>query len=158
MNIRTSISVLAVLAAFFIGGVMTLINDHVGWSYVLWGLACFLLLFFLIYYLIVRNNTKRNTQNWIISYESRNKKLPAIPEYLLSVVQKYEIGSPLTKEIEIINMSGQFWNNLLPSQREELKQLVEWLDMNWDDYLEQMKRMLPKNLNLGKTNKPFQQE
>jgi hypothetical protein len=141
------------IVALVLGGFALTNYEFQPWNYILWVSAFFWL------FLVVVTSIKRktNTDNWITYYYSRHKKSPAIPEYLLPVVQKYEKGNPITKDIEIINMSGQFWTNLLPSQKTELKQLVEWLGMNWEDYLEQMKKMIPRDLKLGKTHKPFEQ-
>jgi hypothetical protein len=144
MNIRVLLSALGIAVALFIGGAMAYINNAHAWAYVLWGLDIAFILILSIYYFITRRKSNKNTDNWIIAYKSRNGKLPPIPVYLEDVIQKNTKGSPISKDIELIPMSGQFWNNLLPSQRDELKQLVEWLGMSWDDYYEQMKRMLPK--------------
>ena len=144
------------ITALFVGGVMACINEHPVWSYILWGLAGILLIISLLSFTAGRRNTPQKKRNWIIAYQKRNRQLPVIPDYLLPVVIKYTKGKPISKEIELINMSGQFWNNLLPSQKEELRQMVEWLGMNWDDYLEQMRRMLPRDLKLGRKNNPFQ--
>lgn|SRR4030042_4429059 len=157
MNIKTLLSVLAIVIALFIGGVMSYINNAPNWSYILWGLAFILLVISLIYYFRDRINASKNIDNWIITYEKSVKKLPPIPEYLLPVVQRYIKGNPITKDIEIIPMNGQFWSKLLPSQKKELRQLVEWKGMNWDDYYDLYEKMLPKDLKLGSTHKPFKQ-
>ena len=94
------------------------------WDWKYWVIfALFLLLIITIEGIYRKENTIARG-NWITYYELRNGKFPPIPDYLLSVVQRYGKGSPITKDIELCPMSGQFWNNLLPSQREELKQLV----------------------------------
>jgi hypothetical protein len=141
------------IIALFIAALTFIRDKFYPWNYILLGAALLWLILVGIY--LIRR--RKNTNNWIKAYYSSHKKLPIIPEYLLPVFPKYEKGNPINKDIEIINMSGQFWYNLLPSQRRELQQLVEWLGMNWEDYLEQMKRMLPKDLKLGNTHKPFKQ-
>lgn len=50
MDVRVFLSVLAIIVALLIGGVMAYINDAHVWSYILWGLAGILLIITLIYY------------------------------------------------------------------------------------------------------------
>jgi hypothetical protein len=112
-----------------------------GWQY--WIIIALTLLLIITIEGLYRKDISKAKGNWIAQYKLLHGELPSIPEYILPVVIKYEKGKPISKEIELITMSGQYWNNLLPSQREQLKSLVEWLGMNWDDYLEQMRRSLP---------------
>jgi hypothetical protein len=138
------------IIALFIGGVLSLISGYPVWTYILWGVAVIWLIGMLINNLFYKNQTQRTTRNWIMLHERQNKELPLIPDYLLPVVIGERKGQRISKDIQLRPMSSQFWNRLLPSQRDELKQLVEWLDMNWDDYYELMRRATPRNLKLGK--------
>jgi len=65
MNIRTFLSGLAIIAAFFIGGVMTFIDDHTVWSYILWGLGGILLIITLIYYFKQRPKKPNPNIRWL---------------------------------------------------------------------------------------------
>ena len=145
------------IITLFLGGITALLLGHPVWSYIIWVLAAIWLIASLIYSWRKRKESAKKPATWISTHQAQTGKLPSIPDYLLPVVQRYTKGNPITKEIELIPMSGQFWNNLLPSQRDELKQIVEWLGMNWDDYYELMRRMLPKDLKLGSKHKPFEQ-
>ncbi len=81
--------------------------------------------------------------NWIDAYESEHGELPPVPEYLLPVVQNYSHGESISKRIQLITPSAQFWSRLLPSQQDQLLELVKWLGQDPRDYLEVMKRMSP---------------
>jgi hypothetical protein len=113
------------------------------WEWQYWIIIALLLLLVITIEGIYRREIGKAEGNWIVQYQKRHGKLPSIPEYMLPVVINYEKGNPISRDIKLITMSGQYWNNLLPSQREQLKSLVEWLGMNWDDYYEQMRRSLP---------------
>ncbi len=81
--------------------------------------------------------------NWIDAHKARHGEYPPLPDYLLQVVEggTYSRGEPVSKKIKVKIASGQTWNRLLPSQQEELLQLVEWLGQDRRDYLAQMERM-----------------
>jgi hypothetical protein len=81
--------------------------------------------------------------NWIEKYRNRYRKLPPLPDYLRPVVPSYSPGEPISKNMELITPSAQFWNRLLPSQQDELLELVEWLGQDRRDYLAHMRMMLP---------------
>lgn len=138
---------------------VSLIPENKIWlpSIILWIIAGIWFLIIIIYIIRNRKDNQKDTNNWIAVYKKRNKELPPIPTYLLPVVIGSKQDDLISREIKLRPMSGQFWNNLLPSQKDELRQVVEWLGENWDDYYEQMRRMLPKDLNLGSRNKPFEQ-
>jgi hypothetical protein len=59
MNVKVLLSILTIIVALFIGGIMPNINDHPIWSYVLWGLAGILLIIVMICHFIQRK--KRST-------------------------------------------------------------------------------------------------
>jgi hypothetical protein len=82
--------------------------------------------------------------NWIDAYKIRHGSYPPLPDYLLPVVIKYSPGEPVSKDIELITASAQFWNRLLPSQQDELRELAEWLGQDPRDYEAQVLRMLPR--------------
>ena len=81
--------------------------------------------------------------NWVEAYKREKGMLPPMPGYLLPVVANYVPGEPISENIQLVTPSTQFWNNLLPSQQDQLLKLVEWLGQNPEDYLARMKMMSP---------------
>ncbi len=87
--------------------------------------------------------------NWIEDYEKQHGELPFIPEFM--VVVKNCTGTRISEGIEISVPSAQWWNNLLPSQKEQVLQTVDWLckhKKDWrcknrEDYLAMIKRCMP---------------
>ena len=95
-------------------------------------------------YRLIQQATFRD--NWIDAYKNRSGgKFPSIPEFLNGVVVGYFPGMPVSKDVQLLTPSVQFWARLLPSQRDQLLELVKWLGQDPRDYLEQMKKMLPKS-------------
>jgi hypothetical protein len=99
----------------------------------------------------LRRKQAKPPKNWINAHKAKTGKLPPIPDYLLPVVlpSSYSPGEPVTKNIELITASGQFWNRLLPSQKDELMELVEWLGEDPRDYEAQVLKMLPRKAPKG---------
>jgi len=81
--------------------------------------------------------------NWIEIYLTQHKKLPELPEHLLGQVSQY--CDAISKALEMLVPSGQCWFNMTPSEQQEWRELVEWLEQNPDDLLKQMRKMLPSN-------------
>jgi hypothetical protein len=94
----------------------------------------------------LRRKQAKPPKSWIDAHKAKTGKLPPIPDYLLPVVlpSSYSPGEPVTKNIELITASAQFWNRLLPSQQDELRELVEWLGEDPRDYEAQVLKMLPR--------------
>jgi hypothetical protein len=97
----------------------------------------------------IRKKQATPPKNWIDAYKARHGEFPPIPEYLLPVVIHYSPGEPVSKNVELITASAQFWNRLLPSQLDELKELVEWLGQDPRDYEAQVLKMLPRRAPKG---------
>lgn len=98
--------------------------------------------------------------NWIDAYKNRHGRLPPVPDYLLPVVHNYSPGEHVSKEIQLRTPSGQFWNRLLPSQRKQWRELVEWLGKDPEDYLAHMRMMspqTPRGVDRGRWT-PFKQD
>ena len=83
--------------------------------------------------------------NWIDAYKKRYGKMLPVPDFLQPVLLNCSAGQPVSKDIKLRPMSGQFWNGLLPSQKDKLSELVGWLGQDPRDYVETMRRMLPKS-------------
>jgi len=81
--------------------------------------------------------------NWIRDYETVNKKPPPLPVDLLPLALNYTQGQPISKDIQLITPSMQFWVKLLPSKQEKLLQLVDWLGQDRRDYVENIRRLAP---------------
>ena len=99
----------------------------------------------------LRGKQAKPPENWIDAHKAKTGKLPPLPAYLLPVVEEesYSPGEPMSKNIKVKIASGQFWNRLPPSQREELLQLVEWLGQDRRDYIAKMESMFPKKAPKG---------
>ncbi len=72
------------------------------------------------------------------------KMIKDIPEKFLNMVrpvEKPEIGKP---DFEFIVPSGQFWGDLTVKEQEELRQIVAAEGQNLDNYLYEMRKMLPR--------------
>ena len=80
---------------------------------------------------------------WIEVYEMKYKKLTELPDHLLGQADKYI--DAISKEVEMLIPSGQCWSNMTPTEQQEWRELVEWLEQNPYDLLEQMRKMLPSN-------------
>lgn len=106
---------------------------------------------YLVYWL--KNRHKKPFEspiNWIDDYKNRHRKLPPLPDYLLGVVNYYTSGEPISKGIQPITPSGQWWNSRVPSEQKQWRQLVEWLGLDPEDLLAHMRMMLPKNPDFSK--------
>lgn len=86
---------------------------------------------------------KLKLSNWISAYEKKHGKLPTIPSFMSGLVLNYSPGMIVSKNIQLIIPSAQFWNKLDPSQQDQLLQLAEWLGQDQRDYLARIKRMSP---------------
>lgn len=92
----------------------------------------------------------KSKDDWILDYKITYGKLSVLPSYLLPTVPQYSVGTPISKDFKIIPMSGQFWHDLLPSQRKKLLTFVEWLGENPDEYVQQLRKIFPDiSLDIG---------
>jgi hypothetical protein len=108
-----------------------------------------------------RKKQAKPPENWVNAYEAETGKLPSLPEYLLPVVEEgsYSLGESISKNIKVKIPSAQFWNRLLPSQQDELLELVEWLGQDRRDYVAEMQRRLPPGAPKGPGRwTPFKQD
>ena len=71
--------------------------------------------------------------------------LPRLPKWMLPVTIGYRQGMPITKQIEVIPCSGQYWNELNFRQQGKLLELVEWLGGDADQYVRDFEKMLPND-------------
>jgi hypothetical protein len=83
------------------------------------------------------------SSNWINAYEKRYGKLPPVPSFMSGVVSNYFPGMVVSKNVQLITPSAQFWQRLKPSQRDQLLELVEWLGQDPRDYLAEIENMSP---------------
>ncbi len=143
------------IIVLFIAGVTIYVQGYPIWSYIFWGLAIIMLIMFLRNSLLSRK--KKISDNWIDDCKNRHGKLPPLPDYLLGVVNYYTSGEPISKGIQPITPSGQWWNSRVPSEQKQWRQLVEWLGQDPEDLLAHMRMMLPKDPKSGRKNKPFEQ-
>lgn len=83
------------------------------------------------------------SQDWIEAYKLEHGELPALPEYLLELVNNYTLGEPVHKDIKVKIASVQYWRRLKPSQKEKFLELVDWLGLDRRDYLAEMESRRP---------------
>ena len=72
------------------------------------------------------------------------KSMKEIPEKFYHMVQP-KVSLPTEADFRFIVPSGQFWNDLTPKEQDELRRIVTTAGKDLDDYLYQMRRMLPKD-------------
>ena len=84
--------------------------------------------------------------NWIDAHKKKHRKLPQVPDHLEDVVVGYYPGMLVSKEIELVIPSVQFWNRLLPSQKDQFLELAKWLGYDPRDYIAEMERRAPPGL------------
>ncbi len=93
-------------------------------------------------YRLIQQATLRD--NWIDACKNRSGgRFPPIPEFLSEVVVDYFPGMSVSKDIQLLTPSVQFWARLLPSQRDQLLELVKWLGQDPRDYEEKIRRGAP---------------
>ena len=80
--------------------------------------------------------------NWIDDYKTEFKKLPKVPDWLRPVLEFP--ADEISPELKITNSSGQYWAGLTGKRKTQLLELIDWLGGDSEDYLEQMRVMLPK--------------
>ena len=89
--------------------------------------------------------------SWIEKYQQVNpQKLPLLPNFMLPFVNWYIVGEPITKNIEIIPISGQQWQKLTNSERAELLELVEFTGKNAEDYVRELQSHFPRDPDFSK--------
>ena len=83
------------------------------------------------------------SSNWVVSYFETAGELPTVPNSLLRLFRNVKAGDKLPLNTEISIPSSQFWNNLLPSERQTMLDIVEWYGMPAKDYLWWIAAMTP---------------
>jgi len=83
------------------------------------------------------------SSNWVVSYFETTGELPVIPNSLLPMFHYVEVGDKLPLNAVISIPSAQFWNGLLPSERQNMLDIVEWYGMPAEDYLWWIAAMTP---------------
>lgn len=71
--------------------------------------------------------------NWIDDHSLKHNELPLIPVCVLPVV-KDKTATRVSKDMELSIPSLQWWNGLLPSQKEQVLQTVDWLSKHKTDW------------------------
>lgn len=90
----------------------------------------------------LQNKLDNTSTNWIDIYEARHGKLPAVPDHLLTLVDNYRHGEPISKEIKV-KTSLQYWHGLLEDSREQFLQIIDWLGKDRQAYLQHMRDTAP---------------
>ena len=81
--------------------------------------------------------------NWVKDFQNEKGELPPVPQYLIPGFAR--CGRLVDKETQMITPSGQFWGNLTPTQKQQWREIAEWLGEDPEDYLHHMRAMLPKD-------------
>ena len=84
------------------------------------------------------------SSNWVVSYFEIAGELPIVPNSLLPLFRDVKGGDRLPLNVEISIPSAQFWNNLLPTERQTMLDIVEWYGMPAKDYLWIISSMTPR--------------
>lgn len=85
---------------------------------------------------VVETDTKAMPPgNWIERDRATTGELPLVPHWLAPLVLNYQPGARVATGMKLLTPSAQFWANLLPSQKDKLLELVEWLGESPEDYL-----------------------
>jgi hypothetical protein len=82
-------------------------------------------------------------KNWIRAYMVKYWNLPPVPSFMSGLVLNYSPGMLVSKNMQLITPSVQFWKKLLPSEKDRLLQLVEWLGQDPRNYEASIKAMSP---------------
>ena len=82
-------------------------------------------------------------ENWIEKHKAEKGELPEVPKQLLLGFANYK--GKVTPDMRVMIPSGQFWSNLSATQKKQWRETVEWLGEDPEDYLQEMRKMLPKD-------------
>jgi hypothetical protein len=82
-------------------------------------------------------------KSWIRAYMVKYWNLPPVPSFMSGLVLNYSPGMLVSKNMQLITPSAQFWKKLLPSEKDSLLQLVEWLGQDPRNYKASIKAMSP---------------
>lgn len=139
--------VLFLTTAFSIVGIAQ--SQSGGWQIFRWDWWVWALIGLIVLWIITLEGAYRLLRiyrplNWIDKHMLIHGKLPVLPKYLRGLVNGYSDGEPISQNIEPITPSGQTWNGLLSSQKNEWKELVRWLGKEPQDLIDHMNMMLPK--------------
>lgn len=78
---------------------------------------------------------------WIEEYQTKNAKLPSIPDVFKPLV----VGDAKDiSKVQIIPISGQHWSNLTCNEKNHLLELVEYTGQSAEDYCRLWQSQLPR--------------
>jgi len=122
--------------------IMELLPSWPWWAWALIGMGILYVATLEGAYRLIQQATFRD--NWIDAHKNRfGGRFPPIPEFLNDVVVDYSPGMPVSKDVQLLTPSVQFWARLLPSQRDQLLEMVKWLGQDPRDYEEKIRRGAP---------------
>jgi len=112
------------------------------WIWALIGLALLLVATFVLAY--QQNQKLRSHDNWIVAHQACYGKLPSIPRSLLSLIDNYTEGEPLSKSIKLKECPRhQQWGGLTDENRERFLQIMDWQGLDRYDFLQNMRDSAP---------------
>ena len=124
-------------------GLPTMRNFLPGWGWWIWALI-FLASFSVATFLVAYQQRRQleSHDNWIVVHKARHGKLPTMPDYLLPLVNNYSPGSKISKNIKV-KKNLQYWHSLLDNSQERFLQLLDWLGIDRQGYLQQLRDTAP---------------
>ena len=87
---------------------------------------------------LVKRIAKSDKSSWLDSPQK-------LPDVFLPLVLNYTKGQAISKDIEVIPISGQKWGELTQGEKEQLLELVEYTGVRAEDYCRHWESMLPKD-------------
>ena len=95
---------------------------------------------------LVRDIEKDDSKwDWIETARQLKLQLPPLPRGLEPLVNRYKPGDAITKDMEIIPPSGQFWSQLTDTEKTKLLELIEWTGQSAEEYCRHFQSMLPRD-------------
>ena len=85
-----------------------------------------------------------SNDNWIVAHKAKTGKFPVIPSSLLTLVDKYTTGKPISKDIKLKERpSLQAWGRLTPENKERFLQIMDWLGLDRYDFMQNIEDSRP---------------
>ena len=91
---------------------------------------------------LARLQWEQNPRNWV-QYALQQGQTPALRGFMEPMMQQAQAGAPLTSEMQMRPISGQYWGNLSPRQQEEIYGLAQYLGKTPGELETQMQRQGP---------------
>jgi len=113
------------------------------WGYWIWALI-FLASFSVATFVVAYQQRRQleSHDNWIVAHKARYGKLPILPDYLVPLVENYSPGRRISKNIKV-RSNLQYWHSLIDGSKERFLQLLDWLGIDRQGYLQHLRDTAP---------------